>query len=873
MRKVVVVLLSLAAHAASALPNLQVIEAKHFASGCLNVEQAYHGSGTVKNGGDVAAQNFKVLIIMYGEDSFFKRERVTDDDLLAMYYEKSDDPRIRDSMFLKEVASLVPGETRTFEVDRTLPADAPCQRYGLRVIADVDNAVAESSEEDNAKNGIPYFPCKCPEAAPSSTPTAALTPTITSTPTVTGTAIASPTHSPTITETATVTNTGAPTATATLSPTATASATVTNTGAPTATQTGTATLSPTATSTSTVTASATVTNTGVPTATQTGTATASATNTASPTASPSATVTNTGAPTVTVTPMGKPNVTVWFELLDGDLSPLPEGSCLEDLHIHALLVHVSNIGSVAVEDVALKITSVQEKDVQVFANLFGKDHETVLEGPLAPNQEKVWTIRNDPFHPICAMRYGATVIVDPDDLIDEENENDNQAGRFLLEGCCPVETPTPTVSPTITATASPTHTETDEPTVTMSPTATWTSTPTPTKTGALEPTATWTTVSPTATVTPTETRGFCDRGFYLLDIFGQLHRAGSPPVITGSITLPGGNAMGAEKVRTDEDIAVLDGMGVVTFVSHPENTPMQDFLFQPSPAFPLGRAVDLAVTPSGEGFWVLTDFGGIYRAGTAKVTGQGALVPHTDELPLGYDIMFGPMRRPGFPNPGGASLRAVSLGVINPDGDDQANGYIILDSQGGRFLLNGDGSTVAPGTYANRPPDDPLKLLDSPTRLEPPDAYIWPFFAGMDIARDLELHPSQKGLVVFDGWGGIHPVPVDRVSNPVFYTRNDDPNDPGNLITTVGMPYIVEGFDNPETPQDEGNENIYGVDAESIFTGFNFSPGCQQGFYTLDEFGGVAVFGGVRRIPDNIDSPFSSPYFFPFMHGKKLVIY
>src|SRR3989344_1886690 len=441
MRKVVVVLLSLAAHAASALPNLQVIEAKHFASGCLNVEQAYHGSGTVKNGGDVAAQNFKVLIIMYGEDSFFKRERVTDDDLLAMYYEKSDDPRIRDSMFLKEVASLVPGETRTFEVDRTLPADAPCQRYGLRVIADVDNAVAESSEEDNAKNGIPYFPCKCPEAAPSSTPTAALTPTITSTPTVTGTAIASPTHSPTITETATVTNTGAPTATATLSPTATASATVTNTGAPTATQTG--------------------------------TATASATTPASPPASPSATVTNPGAPTVTVTPMGKPNVTVWFELLDGDLSPLPEGSCLEDLHIHALLVHVSNIGSVAVEDVALKITSVQEKDVQVFANLFGKDHETVLEGPLAPNQEKVWTIRNDPFHPICAMRYGATVIVDPDDLIDEENENDNQAGRFLLEGCCPVETPTPTVSPTITATASPTHTETDEPTVTMSPTPTW----------------------------------------------------------------------------------------------------------------------------------------------------------------------------------------------------------------------------------------------------------------------------------------------------------------------------------------------------------------------------------------------------------------
>lgn len=280
----------------------------------------------------------------------------------------------------------------------------------------------------------------------------------------------------------------------------------------------------------------------------------------------------------------------------------------------------------------------------------------------------------------------------------------------------------------------------------------------------------------------------------------------------------------------------------------------------------MGRAVDLTVAPSGDGFWVLTDFGGIYRAGTAKVPGQGALVPHTDQLPIGYDIPFGQMRHAGFPNPGGASIRAVAFAVINPNKDDSAEGYIILDSQGGRFLLDANGTEVLPGTYSDRPNDDPLKLLDG-------ESYVWPFFPGLDIARDIELHPSQRGLVIFDGWGGIHPVPVDKVTNPVYFTRNDDPAHPGSLITIVGMPYVVNGFDDPSTPQDEGDEGLYGIDAESIFTEFDFSPSCPQGFYTLDKWGGIFTFGGARKSPGEIGATWPSVYFFPHMYGRKLIVY
>jgi hypothetical protein len=206
------------------------------------------------------------------------------------------------------------------------------------------------------------------------------------------------------------------------------------------------------------------------------------------------------------------------------------------------------------------------------------------------------------------------------------------------------------------------------------------------------------------------------------------------------------------------------------------------------------------------------------------------------------------MRQPGLPNPGGASLRGVALVVIDAIAPfNRADGYIMFDSQGAHYQITPNGTLIVPGTYKNAPVDDPSKLLE-PDPLQ--GGYVWPFFPGKDIARDAELYPgTQEGLVVFDGWGGIHPVPVNVVSNAVFFARNDDPNNPGNLITTVGMPYVVLGFNNPSTPEDESDATTYGIDAYSIFVDFDFSS-CEQGFYTLDKFGGVFVFGSARVAPD-----------------------
>jgi hypothetical protein len=386
---------------------------------------------------------------------------------------------------------------------------------------------------------------------------------------------------------------------------------------------------------------------------------------------------------------------------------------------------------------------------------------------------------------------------------------------------------TPTPSPTETEAATATHTPTE------------TRTPTDTRT-------------PTGTATVTPTPG-CDSGLYMLISTGQILRVGHPTTINGGLMLPPDLARDMERavannaILPTEDLVVLDGAGVATFVEDPGDNIAQDFVLPVNSSFPNGRAVDLEMSKTSEGYWVLSDFGAIYRAGDTKANGDPSLVPGTDTaLSLGYDVNFGGMRDPNLPNPGGSSLRAVGLTVIDVDAPaSRADGYIVLDSQGGHYQFNPDGSFVADGTYSGAPANHPHKLLE-------PDSdqggYVYPFFAGRDIARDIEIFPTtQQGLVVFDGWGGIHPVPVDDPANPVFYTRNDDPNNPGNLITTVGMPYVVLGFDDPETAADESNAALFGIDAFSIFVDFEFSAGCPDGgFYTLDKFGGVSVFGSAR---------------------------
>ncbi|NUN98819.1 MAG: hypothetical protein HUU16_21915, partial [Candidatus Omnitrophica bacterium] len=433
---------------------------------------------------------------------------------------------------------------------------------------------------------------------------------------------------------------------------------------------------------------------------------------------------------------------------------------------------------------------------------------------------------------------------------------------FYELGPCPEPMTTPT----------PTSTETEPPGATPTPSQSATPSATPEE-GA---TATATPTQPGAP-TPTPTDEFkplgCDIGFYMLDSFGGRHRVGNPETIEGPLFFGTDLARDMELVSLVEfsgspsrglDLVVLDAFGAAHYVAHDVTIP-QDFVFPADPMFPEGRAVDIETAFDGLGFWVLTDFGGIYRAGSTKDPGDPGLVPGTDRMgTLGFDVPYGGVRAPTLPNPGGASLRAVALAVIDTNSDSRAEGYILIDSQGGRYQMLPNGNPVPPNAFIGEPLNSPLKLLD-------PAAYVWPFFPGLDIARDCELHPSGQGVVILDGWGGIHPVPVDGVSNPVFFANNRNPDAPATLLTTVGLPYITSGFDDPSTPPDESNEAVFGRDAASIFKDLEFCRDGRAGMYVMDRFGGVFAFGEARGEPDNLAAPFEGiPFFFPHLYAEDM---
>jgi hypothetical protein len=274
------------------------------------------------------------------------------------------------------------------------------------------------------------------------------------------------------------------------------------------------------------------------------------------------------------------------------------------------------------------------------------------------------------------------------------------------------------------------------------------------------------------------------------------------------------------------------------------------------------------MTADHRGFWVLADYGGIYRAGTAKEADEPALVPNTDlSGVLGADIPFGELRAPSLAEPGGASLRAVSLAVIDIDRDSGAEGYLVFDSQGGRFHLQPNGTPFEAGVFGGFPENHPFRLLD-------PNGYVWPFFRGLDIARDAELHSTLQGVVILDGWDGIHPVPVDVESNAVYFANNRVSNLDDSPVQTLGMPYVVRGYNDPATEEEESNTDAFGYDATSIFTDLEFTLGCADGIYTLDKFGGVFALGAARLVDTEVAAPFgNSPYFFPFLYAEDIEVF
>ena len=363
-----------------------------------------------------------------------------------------------------------------------------------------------------------------------------------------------------------------------------------------------------------------------------------------------------------------------------------------------------------------------------------------------------------------------------------------------------------------------------------------------------------------------------DAGYFVLDSFGGRHRVGNATYITGSLYF--GNDVARDMERTIStpavagpmpELAVLDAFGAVQFVQFPDQVPSQGFYFPDGT--PCGYAVDVEIANSNDGFWVLTEQGGIYRAGTALPGGANAGDPlgnAAGNLCAVLGIPFvcpgtigGPERDPGLPCPDDmANIRAVGFVVVQSGDPSAPTGYVILDSQGGHYIFDADGNVL----------DDDLdgSILNGPGGAT---ETVYPFWAGLDIGRDIELHPDGgplAGMVIYDGWGGIHPVPVDvTLNSKVSYLRNDG----GPTQTTVGLPYIVGGFDDPNTVEDESPS----FDYSSIFTDIEFCATGQEGVYVLDRFGGVFAFGATRAAPNDVQPMFTGgPYFYPNLYAEDL---
>ncbi|MCA9424665.1 MAG: hypothetical protein KC994_06300 [Candidatus Omnitrophica bacterium] len=352
-----------------------------------------------------------------------------------------------------------------------------------------------------------------------------------------------------------------------------------------------------------------------------------------------------------------------------------------------------------------------------------------------------------------------------------------------------------------------------------------------------------------------------DPGYFILDVMGGRHTVGNPPAITGHLYYGRDVARDLEIVSPSDapDLAILDAFGAVQYVQNPGAAPPQMFYWPEGTEPPNGPAVDLVLSRDGQGFWVLTERGGIYRAGSTLPPGEDPLLGNDAEdltgvlgIPFGGEVP----RAPSLPQNDNASIRAVSLVVVQTEDPLAPDGYIVIDSQGGHYLFDSIGNF--------RDNESPGSLLNADSGA---NVTVYPFFQGLDIVRDLEPTADESAAILLDGWGGVHPIPVEfGENNPVAFIRNEPPAQ----VDTLGLPYIQVGFDNPSTEEDEGDPESFGIDANSIFRDLEL---CEAGggVYVLDAFGGVFAFGNTRRAMGGL-LPYQGvgPYFFPNLYAVDL---
>lgn len=224
-------------------------------------------------------------------------------------------------------------------------------------------------------------------------------------------------------------------------------------------------------------------------------------------------------------------------------------------------------------------------------------------------------------------------------------------------------------------------------------------------------------------------------GLYVLDGFGNVHTVDSAPAITAGIDF--GYEVAKDIALTGDENGVVDGLYLLTGfgdVFSFGNAPSYPGVERPYFGWDIARDVETAHDYTDgvngqSGFFILDGFGGVFPIGDPSKTyfklyrtAQSIEVGEDRYLYWGWDVAVALEAAVLYDN----SLEAI-----------RTNGYYILDKLGGvHWNIEDEIGDIAIAPWAGVPQ---------------------PYF-GWDIARDFELTKTGMGYYLLDGYGAIHPV-------------------------------------------------------------------------------------------------------------------
>lgn len=337
--------------------------------------------------------------------------------------------------------------------------------------------------------------------------------------------------------------------------------------------------------------------------------------------------------------------------------------------------------------------------------------------------------------------------------------------------------------------------------------------PTPTST----PTPTGPTPTPEEpTPTPTPTEPIPESGYIVLDGFGGMHSIGVAPSVTGNgLYYPGIDIVVDLEILPDNSgVVVIDDMGFNFVFGLDGSTPsipvnpfyipdFPDSLLPPRIPDPPPSYVAVEAADDSAGYWVLNDMGQIY--GVGSVLPAGATQSLLPELSLDQPLPAYNPNETNFYNPDGTPIIPV------PDEENPGPGWFSAVD----FVVVNDGEgVVVAGRWGEQ------HLIGNTSAIGMCEDTVHPYF-GWDIVRAIEIEPQNKGYMLLDGFGAVHPVP-------------SRPEQGGGPVREAYNLYVRDGNQQPYFGWDVAESIAYAADG--------------MGWVTLDAFGGTHYVGQITDV-------------------------